>query len=329
MSTTSIFDPSVEPLLTGENDRFSLRPFRYPAIYDFYIKAQQGFWVAKEPDMRQDKSDLVNELDDAERHCIYGIFAFFNPSDGIVTENAVVGFYNAIKIPEFRLYYGHQIAIEGVHQDVYSSIIDCLIPDEELRSQLQNSINNLLCVRKKADWMLRWMENGSFLEKLFAFAIAEGVFFSSSFCVIFWLKKRGLMPGVTFSNDLISRDENQHCVFAAIMYLHLVQQLSNETMHEIMQTAVECECEYVDYLMPQPLKGINAESMKQYVMFCADRVLQMFNCTPLYKATNPYEWMEMLGIGGKTSIFEKQVADYIKMPVNNSSDELDFTIDDL
>jgi ribonucleoside-diphosphate reductase beta chain len=310
-----------EPILQENKNRFVLFPIQKNDIWQFYKKAQASFWTAEEIDLSQDLKDW-NNLNDGERHFISHVLAFFAASDGIVNENLAENFLSEVQFTEAKFFYGFQIAIENIHSETYSLLIDTYVKNPAEKNKLFNAIETIPCVKKKADWALRWIDNGSFAERLIAFAAVEGIFFSGSFCSIFWLKKRGLMPGLTFSNELISRDEGLHCDFACLLYnTHLVNQLSKETVTEIIQDAVEIEKEFVTDAIPVKLIGMNAELMCQYIEFVADRLLEELECDKIYKTTNPFDFMDMISLQGKTNFFEKRVAEYQKAGVMNESDE--------
>ena len=271
-----------------------------------YKQAEASFWTAEEIDLHQDMNDWENKLTKDERHFIKHVLAFFAASDGIVNENLAINFLNEVQFPEARCFYGFQIAIENIHAETYSLLIDTYIKDNKEKDFLFNAIENLPCVGKKADWAMKWIENGNFAQRLVAFAAVEGIFFSGSFCSIFWLKKRGLMPGLAFSNELISRDEGLHCDFACLLYNQLVNKLEPQEVTAIITEAVEYEKEFVTDAIPVALIGMNADLMCQYIEFVADRLLGELGCPKVYNATNPFDFMEMISLQGKTNFFEKQ-----------------------
>jgi len=320
---------SVEPILRENKDRFVLFPITHADIWEYYKKAEASFWTAEEIDLGQDLKDWGN-LNEGEKHFITHVLAFFAASDGIVNENLAENFLAEVQYTEAKFFYGFQIAIENIHSETYSLLIDTYVKDGKEKDKLFHAIDTIPCVGKKAEWALRWIDNGSFAERLIAFAAVEGIFFSGSFCSIFWLKKRGLMPGLTFSNELISRDEGLHCDFACLLYNdHLVNQLPKETVTGIIADAVEIEKEFVTDAIPVKLIGMNAELMCQYIEFVADRLLQELNCDKIYNATNPFDFMEMISLQGKTNFFEKRVAEYQKAGVLNSeTDHKSFTVDE-
>ena len=261
------------------------------------------------------------KLNDNERHFISHILAFFAASDGIVNENLCERFASEVQIPEARCFYGFQIAMENIHSETYSLLIDTYIRDSVKRNHLFNAIDTVPCVQKKAAWALKWIsESSRFAERLVAFAVVEGIFFSGSFCAIFWLKKRGLMPGLTFSNELISRDEGMHCDFACLLYAMLQEQLPDEKVHAIVRDAVEHEKEFLCEALPVDLIGMNGRMMSQYIEFVADRLLVALGAPKLYDSTNPFDWMELISLQGKTNFFEKRVGEYQKAGVMASLD---------
>lgn len=305
-----------EPLLAENKDRFVLFPIKHKDIWEMYKKAEASFWTAEEIDLASDTTDWNNKLNDNERHFIKHVLAFFAASDGIVNENLAVNFLNEVQSPEARCFYGFQIMMENIHSETYSLLIDTYIKDPIERDKLLHAIDTVPCVGKKADWALRWINNGNFAERLIAFAAVEGIFFSGSFCSIFWLKKRGLMPGLSFSNELISRDEGLHCDFACLLYTqHVKNQLPVEKVTQIITDAVTIEKEFVSDAIPVKLIGMNSDLMCQYIEFVADRLLQALGCPKFYNAANPFDFMEMISLQGKTNFFEKRVAEYQKAGV--------------
>ena len=320
---------TVEPILEKNNDRFVIFPIKHDDIWQFYKKAEASFWTAEEIDLAQDLVDWNEKLNDDEKHFIKHVLAFFAASDGIVNENLAENFLAEVQYAEAKFFYGFQIAIENIHSETYSLLIDTYIKDEKEKDYLFNAIDTIPCVKTKADWALRWIDEGSYAERLIAFAAVEGIFFSGSFCSIFWLKKRGLMPGLTFSNELISRDEGLHCDFACLLYNdHLVNKLPKETVSKIITDAVEIEKEFVTDAIPVKLIGMNADLMKQYIEFVADRLLAELGCDKVYNATNPFDFMDMISIQGKTNFFEKRVAEYQKAGVLNSGENQTFSLDE-
>lgn len=308
-----------EPILDKSNDRFVLLPIKYDDIWEMYKKSMASFWTAEEIDLYQDLEDW-KKLNDDERHYIKHVLAFFSASDGIVNENLCLRFYNDVQIPEARCFYGFQIAMENIHAETYGLLIDTYIDDPKEKDYLFKAVDNIPCIQKKADWALKWIysEEANFATRLLAFAAVEGIFFSGSFCSIFWLKKRGLMPGLTFSNELISRDEGLHTDFACLLYKHLRNKLPEETVQALIREAVDYEKAFITEALPVSLIGMNADQMGQYIEFVADRLLLELGCKQIYFATNPFDWMELISLQGKTNFFEKRVAEYQKAGVMNS-----------
>lgn len=309
----------IEPILQENKDRFVLFPIKHHDIWEMYKKAEASFWTAEEIDLAADMVDWRDKLNDDERYFIKHVLAFFAASDGIVNENLAINFMNEVQYPEARCFYGYQIMIENIHSETYSLLIDTYIKEPTEKDKLFHAIDTIPCVGKKAEWALRWISNGSFQERLVAFAAVEGIFFSGSFCSIFWLKKRGLMPGLSFSNELISRDEGLHCDFACLLYSQLENKLGAERVTEIIINAVEIEKEFVSDALPVRLIGMNATLMCQYIEFVADRLLISLGCQKHYNVTNPFDFMELISLQGKTNFFEKRVAEYQKAGVMNSS----------
>jgi ribonucleoside-diphosphate reductase beta chain len=319
-----------EPILKENKGRFVLFPIQHSDIWEFYKKAEASFWTAEEIDLSQDLKDWAG-LNDGERHFISHVLAFFAASDGIVNENLAENFVAEVQYTEAKFFYGFQIAIENIHSETYSLLIDTYIKDGQEKDRLLNAIDTMDFVKKKADWALRWIDNGSFAERLIAFAAVEGIFFSASFCSIFWLKKRGLMPGLSFSNELISRDEGLHCDFACLLYRnHLINKLDPEVVKEIIMDAVKLEKEFVTDALPVSLIGMNSDLMCQYVEFVADRLLNELVGEKVYGSTNPFDFMEMISLQGKTNFFEKRVGEYQKAGVmnDNTGDKPKFSLDE-
>ena len=311
-----------EPILAENKDRFVIFPIKHNDIWEFYKKSEASIWTAEEIDLSSDIADWDNKLNDNERHFIKHVLAFFAASDGIVNENLAINFLNEVQYPEARFFYGFQIMMDNIHSETYSLLIDTYIKDVAEKDKLLHAVETVPCVGKKADWALTWIQNGSFAERLIAFAAVEGIFFSGSFCSIFWLKKRGLMPGLTFSNELISRDEGLHCDFACMLYAdHVQNKLPKEQVTKIITDAVVIEKEFVSDAIPVRLIGMNADLMCQYIEFCADRLLLALGCDKFYNATNPFDFMEMISLQGKTNFFEKRVAEYQKSGVMNNKEE--------
>jgi ribonucleoside-diphosphate reductase beta chain len=318
-----------EPILEANENRFVLFPIQHDDIWSFYKRAEASFWTAEEIDLSPDLIDWENKLNDNERHFVKHVLAFFAASDGIVNENLAENFLSEVQYTEAKFFYGFQVAMENVHSETYSLLIDTYIKDTADKNYLFNAIDTMDCVRKKADWALRWIEQGSFAERLVAFAAVEGIFFSGSFCSIFWLKKRGLMPGLSFSNELISRDEGLHCDFACLLYNnHVVNKLSKEQVKQIILDAVEIEKEFILDALPVKLIGMNSDLMSQYIEFVADRLLQELGNEKIYNASNPFDFMDMISIQGKTNFFEKRVGEYQKAGVLDGKNTQDFTIDE-
>jgi len=319
---------NLEPILQENPNRFVLFPIQHDDIWAFYKQSEASIWTAEEIDLSQDLKDWEN-LSDNERHFIKHVLAFFAASDGIVNENLAENFVGEVQYTEAKFFYGFQIMMENIHSETYSLLIDTYIKDNKEKDHLFNAIETLDCVKKKADWALRWIDNGSFAERLIAFAAVEGIFFSGSFCSIFWLKKRGLMPGLTFSNELISRDEGMHCDFACLLYTqHITNKLPKATVEGIIANAVDMEKEFVSDALPVSLIGMNAEMMCQYIEFVADRLLAQLGNDKIYNVENPFPWMDMISLQGKTNFFEKRVGDYQKSGVMAEKEKQVFSLDE-
>ncbi len=318
---------TMEPLLAENPNRFVLFPIQNDEVWQYYKKSQASFWTAEEIDLSQDQKDW-NNLNDNERHFIKHVLAFFAASDGIVNENLAVNFMQEVQMPEARCFYGFQIMMENIHSETYSLLIDTYIKDPKEKDYLFNALETVPAVQKKGEWALKWINSENFAERLIAFAAVEGIFFSGSFCSIFWLKKRGLMPGLTFSNELISRDEGLHCDFACLLYSYLQNKLSEERVQGIIADAVRIEQEFVTDALPVSLIGMNAKTMAQYIEFVADRLLVSLGCGKLYNATNPFDFMEMISVQGKTNFFEKRVAEYQKAGVMSERNDNVFSLDE-
>ncbi|HJP64565.1 MAG TPA: ribonucleoside-diphosphate reductase small subunit [Mucilaginibacter sp.] len=316
-----------EVLLRENKDRFVILPINYPRIWEMYKKHEASFWTAEEIDLSDDLKHWEN-LNSGEKHFISHILAFFAASDGIVNENLAVNFMSEVQVPEARCFYGFQIMMENIHSETYALLIDTYIKDPAEKDRLFHAVDTVPAVQKKAEWALKWINNGTFAQRLVAFAAVEGIFFSGSFCSIFWLKKRGLMPGLTFSNELISRDEGMHCEFACLLYSMLTEKLSKAEATKIITDAVEIEKEFVTDALPVNLIGMNAKLMSQYIEFVADRWLTELGYDKVYNATNPFDFMEMISLQGKTNFFEKRVGDYQKSGVLNVTESKAFTLDD-
>jgi len=306
----------MEPILTDNPYRFVLFPIEHNDIWDIYKKAEASFWTAEEIDLHQDITDWENKLTADEQYFIKHILAFFAASDGIVNENLAENFVNEVQYTEAKFFYGFQIMMENIHSETYSLLIDTYVKDKVERNRLFNAIETFDAIKKKADWALRWIESPSFAERLIAFAAVEGIFFSGAFCSIFWLKKRGLMPGLTFSNELISRDEGMHCDFAVHLHNnHLVNKVPQERINQIITEALAIEREFITESLPVDLIGMNSRLMVQYLEFVADRLLTELNCPKVYNSENPFDFMDMISLEGKTNFFEKRVSDYRKAGV--------------
>lgn len=318
----------MEPLLQENKDRFVLFPIKEPEIWKMYKQAVASFWTAEEIDLTPDLSDW-EKLSDNERHFIKHILAFFAASDGIVNENLAERFLAEVQQPEARCFYGFQIAIENIHSETYSLLIDTYIKDAAEKEYLFNALETVPCVKKKADWALSWIgDDASFADRLVAFAAVEGIFFSGSFCSIFWLKKRGLMPGLTFSNELISRDEGLHCDFACLLFSMLQEKPEEHHIREIITQAVAIEKEFVSEALPVSLIGMNAKLMTEYIEFVADRLLVALGFSKAYGTANPFPWMDMISLQGKTNFFEKRVAEYQKAGVMANKEDQVFSLDE-
>ncbi|KAI4204556.1 MAG: hypothetical protein LQ350_001106 [Teloschistes chrysophthalmus] len=310
-----------EPLLQENPQRFVLFPIKYHEIWQMYKKAEASFWTAEEIDLSKDLHDWNNRINEDEKYFISHILAFFAASDGIVNENLVERFSGEVQIPEARCFYGFQIMMENIHSETYSLLIDTYIKEQKQRAYLFNAIETIPCIRKKADWAIKWIQdkNSTFAQRLVAFAAVEGIFFSGAFASIFWLKKRGLMPGLTFSNELISRDEGLHTDFACLLFSHLNNRPSKQAVEDVITEAVSIEQEFLTDALPCALLGMNATLMKQYIEFVADRLLVALGNEKVYKSANPFDFMESISLAGKTNFFEKRVGDYQKSGVMNST----------
>ena len=305
----------MEKILTPSNDRFVLFPIKHPDIWKAYKKCEHVFWTAEEIDLTADTADWNDKLNDNERYFIKMVLAFFAASDGIVNENLATNFINEVQYAEARNFYGFQIMIEQIHSETYSLLIDTYIKDDEEKNKLFKAIENFPSIMKKAEWALNWIKSTSFAERLIAFAAVEGIFFSGSFASIFWLKKRGLMPGLTFSNELISRDEGMHCEFAVLLYAKYIEnKLPEGRIKEIITSAVEIEKEFITESLPVSLIGMNAKLMSQYIEYVADYWLLELGCTKVYNSVNPFDFMELITLDTKTNFFEKRVSAYAKPP---------------
>lgn len=316
----------IEPLLSTDDNRFVMFPIKDQSIWEMYKKSMDCFWRAEEIDLSKDKLSW-EKLDKNERYFISMILAFFAASDGIVIENLGMRFMSEVQLSEARAFYGFQIMMENIHSEVYSLLIDTYINDEIEKNKLFSAIDNFPCIKKKADWALKWINDkrSSFATRLVAFACVEGIFFSGAFCSIFWLKKRGLMPGLCFSNELISRDEALHTEFAVLLYNRLNKKMKKDKLVEIIKEAVEIEKEFIISALPCRLIGMNSDTMNTYIEFIADRLLLQLGTDKIYNVENPFDWMEMISIEGKTNFFEKRVGEYaLATKENNGGDAFDF-----
>jgi len=312
----------LEPILQENKDRFVIFPIKHHDIWEWYKKQEACFWTAEEIDLHQDMSDWTNKLNDDERYFIKHILAFFAASDGIVNENLAENFVSEVQYSEAKFFYGFQLMMENIHSETYSLLIDTYVKDEAEKNILFKALEHFPAIAKKANWALKWVESPNFAERLIAFAAVEGIFFSGAFCSIFWLKKRGIMPGLTFSNELISRDEGMHCDFAVHLHNHhLVNKVSKSRITEILTEALDIEREFITESLPASLIGMNAKLMTQYLEFVTDRLLVELNCPKVYNVTNPFDFMEMISLEGKTNFFEKRVSEYQKAGVLNKEKE--------
>jgi len=319
----------IEPILQENKDRFVIFPIKHHDIWSWYKKQEACFWTAEEIDLHQDITDWSTKLNDDERYFIKHILAFFAASDGIVNENLAENFVSEVQYSEAKFFYGFQLMMENIHSETYSLLIDTYVKDEKEKNILFKAIENFPAIAKKADWALKWVDSPNFAERLIAFAAVEGIFFSGAFCSIYWLKKRGLMPGLTFSNELISRDEGMHCDFAVHLHNnHLVNKVSKERITEIITNALDIEREFITESLPVSLIGMNAKLMTQYLEFVTDRLLVELQCNKVYNVSNPFDFMDMISLEGKTNFFEKRVGEYQKAGVmTNESDENKFSFD--
>jgi ribonucleoside-diphosphate reductase beta chain len=323
--------PLIEDLLQEDPNRFVLFPIKHDDIWAMYKQAEQSFWTAEEIDLAQDRPDWENRLTDNEKHFISHVLAFFAASDGIVNENLAQNFLAEVQYAEAKCFYGFQIMMENIHSETYSLLIDTYIKDPVEKDHLLRAIDTVPCVQKKAQWALKWISSETFVERLIAFAAVEGIFFSGSFCSIFWLKKRGLMPGLAFSNELISRDEGLHCEFACLLYTRYIKnKLSQERVHEIILDAVRIEQEFVTDALPVSLIGMNSDLMNQYIEYVADFWLERLGYDKYYNVDNPFDFMDMISLQGKTNFFEKRVGEYRKAGVGtqNAKASMSFSLDE-
>ncbi|XP_074605255.1 ribonucleoside-diphosphate reductase subunit M2 [Brevipalpus obovatus] len=315
-----------EPLLEPSLGRYCIQPIKYPDMWAFYKKAVASLWLVEEVDLSRDMDDW-DKLNDDERHFISYVLAFFASADGIVVENLARRFCDDVQIPEARCFYSFQIFIENVHAEMYGLLIETYIRDQQEKTHLFNAIETIPCVKKKADWAIKWISDSStFAERLVAFACVEGIFFSGSFASIFWLKKRGLMPGLTFSNELISRDEGLHCDFACLLMRYIENKPPQERIVEITKQAVELEKQFLTEALPVSLIGMNIDLMSTYIEFVGDRLLVELGCDRIYNVENPFDFMDNLSLDGKTNFFEKRVAEYQKSNVYAKDKDAAFII---
>ena len=323
-------DQTIEPILTENKNRFVLFPIQYHDVYKMYKDAQACYWSSEEVSLEEDRRDW-EKLTPDERHFISHVLAFFASSDGIVNENLVGRFMNEVQFQEARMFFGFQIAMENIHNEMYSLLIDTLIRNAAEKTKLFHAIETIPSVKGKAEWALKWItHDGSFAQRLIAFAIVECIFFSGSFCSIFWLKKRGLMPGLCFSNELISRDEAMHVKFSCMLYNMLENRLEESVVHEMIKEALVLEKEFIISALPAKLLGMNSNLMNDYIEYVSDYLLTMLHYNKLYNTSNPFDWMELISLQGKTNFFEKRVGEYAKSGVSMESKEGDqdtFTTD--
>jgi ribonucleoside-diphosphate reductase beta chain len=322
----------TEKILKENPGRFVLFPIEHHDIWRLYKQQEACFWTAEEIDLAQDIYDWENKLNEDEQHFVKHVLAFFAASDGIVNENLAINFVNEVQYTEAKMFYGFQIMMENIHSETYSLLIDTYIKDKQEQNKLFNAIETVPAIKKKAEWAIKWINSKSFVERLLAFAAVEGIFFSGSFCSIFWLKKRGLMPGLTFSNELISRDEGMHCDFACHLFNnHIENKISEKKIKEIICGALEIEKEFILEALPVKLIGMNSDLMSQYLEFVTDRLLVSLNCSKVYNSENPFDFMQNIALQGKTNFFEKRVAEYQKAGVNNnvSIEDMDTSFDDI
>jgi ribonucleoside-diphosphate reductase beta chain len=313
---------AVEPILAENKNRFVIFPIQHHDLWELYKNQEACFWTAEEIDLHVDITDWQNKLNDDERYFIKHILAFFAASDGIVNENLAENFVSEVQYPEAKFFYGFQLMMENIHSETYSLLIDTYVKDEKEKDVLFKAIENFPAIKRKADWALNWIESPSFAERLIAFAAVEGIFFSGAFCSIFWLKKRGLMPGLTFSNELISRDEGMHSDFAVHLHNnHLVNKVPKDRIREIIVNALNIEREFITESLPVSLIGMNAKLMTQYLEFVTDRLLVELGCEKEFESTNPFDFMDMISLQGKTNFFEKRVSEYQKAGVKIQDDK--------
>ncbi len=316
-----------EKILQENPNRFVVFPIQHHDIWDFYKKAEASFWTAEEVDLSEDVAHF-EKLKEGEKHFIKNVLAFFAASDGIVNENLAQNFVNEVQYPEAKFFYGFQIMMENIHSETYSLLIDTYIKDKAEQMKLFHAIDTIPCIQKKAKWALKWISSDSFAERLIAFAAVEGIFFSGSFCSIFWMKKRGLMPGLSFSNELISRDEGLHCDFACHLYnRHIEDKLPEGRIEEIIESALEIEKEFITESLPVDLIGMNSVLMRTYLEYVSDRLLMSLNRPKVYNSQNPFDFMQNIALQNKTNFFEKRVAEYSKNGVGNKDNSKELSFD--
>ena len=321
---------SLEPLLTETKNRHVIFPIQYNDVWSMYKKHVSTYWTVEEIDFSKDGKDWET-LSQDEQYFIKNVLAFFAASDGIVNENLVLNFMSEIKVPEVLAFYSFQNAIETVHSETYSLLIDTYIKDNVEKNRLLNAVETIPCIKKKADWAIKWIESkdDNFATRLIAFACIEGIFFSGAFCSIYWLKERGLMHGLTFSNELISRDESLHTEFAILLYSHIVNKLSEEKVHNIIKDAVAIEKEFIIDSLPCRLLGMNSDLMSQYIEFVSDRIALQLGYNKIYNVNNPFDFMDRIGLEDKQNFFEVRVSNYSKAELHNTENStLDFDMND-
>ena len=316
-----------EPILQENKNKYTVFPIKYHDIWKLYEEGIGNFWTVEEIDFSKDKDDWV-KLNKDEQFFIKNVLAFFAASDGIVNENLVLNFYQEVQISEMRQFYANQIQMEAIHGQNYSLMIETYVKDEEEKQKLFEAVTQIDIVKKKADWALKWITSGAFAERLIAFAVVEGIFFSGSFCAIFWLKSRGIMPGLTLSNEFISRDEALHCNAAITLYSHLINKLSEKKVHEIFREAVEIEKEFITVSLPVRLIGMNDTLMKQYIEFVADYWLSKMGYSKIYKSENPFDFMNYISLQSFGNFFETRVSSYRKANVGVSNSESKFSLEE-
>ncbi|MGB5242045.1 MAG: ribonucleotide-diphosphate reductase subunit beta [Lutimonas sp.] len=309
---------NIEPILQPNKDRFVIFPIQHPDIWDWYKRQEASFWTAEEIDLEQDVIDWDNKLNDDERYFLKHILAFFAASDGIVNENLAENFVSEVQYTEAKFFYGFQLMMENIHSEVYSLLIDTYIKNEKEKTELFKAIEVFPAIKEKAEWALKWVESDNFAERIIAFSAVEGIFFSGSFCAIFWMKKRGLLPGLTFSNELINRDEGLHADFAVFLHQnHIQNKVPKERITQILVDALNIERSFITESLPVSLIGMNSKLMTQYLEFVTDRLLVEYGCEKVYNVKNPFDFMEMISLEGKTNFFEKRVSEYQKAGVKS------------